>query len=72
MTKIKILDIRDRPKFIGPGKRAVDQEWLYETAKGHSGSVVLPKEGITEEKVHEAIRKDIALSEKLLGTEISV
>ncbi len=72
MAKVKIFDIRDRPKFIGPGKREVDVEILYETEKGYSGSVTLPKRDITEEKIQEAIRNDMRVEEKILGEKISV
>jgi len=72
MAKVKIIDIRDRPKFVGPGKREVYKEYLYKTAKGYLGSVTLPKTGLTEEKIQKAIREDMEIDEKILGEEITV
>ena len=72
MAKVKIVDIRDRPKFIGPGKREVNVEILYETEKGYTGSVTLAKKDLNEENIQEAIRKDMSVQEKILGEKISV
>lgn len=72
MTKVKIVDIRDRPKFVGPGKREVNVEIIYETKKGYSGSITLPKKDINAEKIQKAIREDMSVQEAMLGEEISV
>lgn len=72
MAKVKILDMRDRPKFVGPGKREVDVEIVYETEKGYSGSVMLSKRDLSEKNIQEAIKKDMEVQEKLLGEKITV
>jgi len=72
MAKVKIVDIRDRPKLVGPGKREVDVEVLFETAKGYRGSVTLAKKELSEKKLQEAIKKEIEVQEKVLDTEIEV
>lgn len=72
MAKVKIIDIRDRPKFVGPGKREVNVEILYETEKGYTGSITLAKKDLSEEKIQEAIRADMAVEEKILGEKITV
>ena len=72
MAKVKIVDIRDRPKFVGPGKREVDVEVIYETEKGYSGSVTLAKKDLNEESIQKAIRADMAVQEKILGETIKV
>lgn len=72
MTEVKIIDIRDRPKFVGPGKREVNVEIIYETERGYSGSVSLPKRDLSEKKIQEAIKADMSVQEKILGEKISV
>ena len=72
MAQVKIADIRDRPKLIGPGKREVNVEILYETEKGYSGSITLAKKDLTKEKIQEAIRADMAVQEGILGETIKV
>lgn len=72
MTQVKIVDIRDRPKLIGPGKREVNVEIIYETEKGYSGSITLAKKDMSEEKIQKAIRADMAVQEKILGEKITV
>lgn len=72
MAQVKIVDIRDRPKLIGPGKREVNVEIIYETAKGYSGSVTLAKKDLSEENIQKAIREDMAVQEKILGETIKV
>ena len=72
MTQIKIVDIRDRPRLIGPGKREVNVEILYETEKGYSGSVTIAKKDMTKEKIQEAIRADMKVQEAILGEKIEV
>lgn len=72
MTKVKIVDMRDRPKFVGPGKREVDVEIVYETEKGYSGSITLPKRDLNEKNIQEAIKRDMEVQERLLGEKITV
>lgn len=72
MTQVKIVDIRDRPKLIGPGKREVNVEIIYETEKGYSGSVTLAKKDLSEENIQKVIRADMAIQEKILGETIKV
>lgn len=72
MTKIKIVDIKERVKFVAPGKRETEVDILYETAKGYVGTVSLPKVGFTEEKIREKIKRDMQTQEALLGTEITL
>jgi hypothetical protein len=72
MTKVKIVNMRDKPRLLGPGRREVDIEVLYETESGYSGSITLPKKGLTEEALQQAIHEDIALQEEVLGKELEV
>ncbi|MBE9592812.1 MAG: hypothetical protein IMF19_04965 [Proteobacteria bacterium] len=72
MTQVKIVDIRDRPKLIGPGKREVNVEIIYETEKGYSGSVSLAKKDLSEENIQKAIRGDMEVQERILGETIKV
>lgn len=72
MTKIKIVDMKERVQFIAPGKRQTLVDILYSSAKGYSGTVTIPKDELTEKRILNAIRADVETQEKLLGTEIEV
>lgn len=72
MPKVKIESMKERMEFVAPGKRASKVDVMYTTAKGYTGTIALPKEGLTEEIIATAIKGDMTIQEKLIDTEIVV
>lgn len=69
MGKVKIVNIVEHPRHVAPGKIEVDLEVMYKTAKGYDGSVTVPKTGVTEKKIWDAVFADMEIVEKVIGEE---
>lgn len=72
MSKVKINDVRERIAFSAAGKRETLLDVQYETAKGYTGIVTLPKKGFNKEKVTAAVKKDMAEQEAVIGTVMEI
>ena len=72
MGKIKIELITERRRWVGPDRLDIDLEVTYLTEKGYRGTVIVPKEGVTEEIIWEAIMKDSEIVERVLSEEKEV
>jgi len=70
--KVKILDVRDVPS-VEPGRIGkIDVLITYQVDPTHIYMVRLPKEEFTDEKVKEAIKKDLEEKRKWVGKELAV
>ena len=67
--KIRIENVIERVRFVGPDRREVDLEVTYLTDKGYRGTVTVPKADVTEEKIWKAVTADSKEVEKALGAE---
>lgn len=72
MSKIKVVDIKERMSFTTGGKREPVLDIQYETPKGYVGTLALPKAGFDKEKLAKAIKEDMAEQEAILGGTIEV
>lgn len=72
MSKVKVVDIREMDTFTRGGKRETVLKVQYETPKGYVGTVELPKEGFTQEKLAKAIKEDAKEQEAVIGETIEV
>jgi hypothetical protein len=71
-TKIKILDVREFPSTEPTRVGKFDKIVTYQIDPFRTYLITLPKETFSEEKVKEAIRKDMAEREKWIGKELSM
>lgn len=69
MAKAKILDIKERTKFLSPEKSVQTLVVTYETEKGYRGTIRDIPEDATEGDIWDQIRRHMATKERLLGTE---
>jgi len=70
--KVKILDVRVVPS-VEPGRIGkIDVLITYQVDPTHIYMVRLPKEEFTDEKVREAIKKDLEEKRKWVGKELAV
>lgn len=69
MTKVKILDIKERTRWLAPDKPETTLEVLYETENKFRGTVKGLPSVSTEEEVWAAVRKAAKVPEGLIGKE---
>jgi len=69
MAKAKILDIRERTKWLGPDKSVQTLVVTYETEKGFRGTIRDIPEDASEDDVWDQIRRRMKTKERLLLTE---
>jgi len=66
----KITAMSHRVIIKPPGVPFHVVEVFYTSAKGVEGSVVIPKEEFTEEKAKELVKREAAIADKLIGSEV--
>jgi len=72
MTKAKIIDIKERIRFLGPDKSETTLDVTYETEKGFRGTVKgLPLKA-TEDEIWDAVMKAAEVPERMIGAERKV
>ncbi len=69
MTKVKILDIKERTRWLAPDKPETTLEVLYETENRFRGTVKGLPSVSTEEEIWAAVRKAAKVPESLIGKE---
>ena len=69
MTKVKIQDIKERTRFLGPDKSEVTLDVTYETEKGFRGVVKGLPQKATEDEIWDAVRKAAEVPERMIGME---
>lgn len=72
MSKIKIMEMKERMSFSVGGKREPVLDIQYQTPKGYVGIISLPKSGFTKEKLAMAVKDDMEEQEAVIGTDIEV
>lgn len=72
MSKVKVVDIKERMSFNTGGKREPILDIQYETPKGYVGTLALPKAGFSKEILAKAIRADMQEQEAILGGTLEV
>lgn len=69
MTKVKIVDIKERIRWLAPDKSETTLEVTYETESGFRGTVKGLPLVSTEEEIWAAVRKAAKVPESLIGKE---
>ena len=72
MSKIKIIEMKERMSFAIGGKREPMLDIQYETPKGYIGVITLPKAGFSKEKLSAAVKEDMQEQEAVIGTDIDI
>jgi len=69
MAKVKIVDVKERTRFLGPDKSETMLDVTFETEKGFRGTVKgLPLKA-TEDEIWEAVWKAAEVPERMIGKE---
>lgn len=69
MTKIKIIDIKERTRFLSPDKSETMIDVTYETGKGFRGVVKGLPVTSTENEIWERVRKAAEVPDLMMGKE---
>lgn len=69
MTKVKIVDIKERIRWLAPDKPETTLEVTYETESGFRGTVKKLPSVSTEEEIWAAVRKAAKVPESMMGKE---
>lgn len=72
MSKIKIIEMKERMSFAIGGKRKLMLDIQYETPKGYVGVITLPKVGFSKDVLAKAIKGDMQEQEAVIGTDIDI
>lgn len=70
--KVTILSAEERRTYRAPGDLPYLTIIRYKTEKGYEGEIELEKEGLTKDKILEAIRKEVEGIESILKTTTSI
>jgi len=69
---VKIVDTREYPSIDPARMGKFDVIITYQTDAFHTYLVTLPKDGLSEEKIKEAIKKEMTEREKWIGKDIKI
>jgi len=70
--KVDIVSMTEFVTFPAPGQREVVVRTTYRTETGYMGTIDIPKDEFSEEKVLEEIAKEIPAGTELIGTTVEI
>ena len=71
MGKVRIINIRERTRWITPERSESTLEVTFETEAGIRGTVTGLKPDASEEEIWEAVKEKAKKIERLMGTTVS-